>query len=122
MRGGRRLVGTAVVVREGLRIWHGEQLASSRKVFRAGRLGQKAVVTNAMEALRQDVAEEAADKLTCCERHDFGARSAVATIVLVTEDDAVLVEGDQSAIGDGNTVGVARQIGKYRLRSAARVL
>jgi hypothetical protein len=61
MRGGRRLVGTAVVVREGLRFWHGEQLARSRKVFRARRLGQKSVVTNAMEALRQDVDEEAAD-------------------------------------------------------------
>jgi hypothetical protein len=71
-------------------------------------------LTNAMEALRQDVAEETADKLTCCERHDFVARSVVGTIILVIERDAVLVERNQSAIGDGNTVGVARQIGKYR--------
>ena len=32
MRDGRRLVGTAIVVRQGLRFWHGEQLARSRKV------------------------------------------------------------------------------------------
>ena len=90
-----------------MRFWHGEQLAGSRQVFRAGRLGQKSVVTDAMEALWQDVDEEAADKLTCCERHDFVARSAVATIILVVEGDAVLVECNQSAIGDGNTVGIA---------------
>src|ERR1700747_1439831 len=107
MRDGRRLVGTAIVVRQGLRFWHGEQLARSRKLFRAGRLGQKSVVTNAMEALRQDVAEETADELTCCERHDFVARSAA--IILVAERDAGL-KRNQSAIGDGNTVDVARQI------------
>jgi L-aminopeptidase/D-esterase-like protein len=122
MRGGRRLGGAAVIVRQGLRFWYGEQLARSRKVFRAGRLGQKSVVTNAMEALRQDVAEEAADKLTRCERHDFLARSAARTIILVVECDAVLVERKQSAIGDGNAVGIARQIGKNRLGSAERTL
>jgi hypothetical protein len=73
-----------------------------------------------MEALRQDVAEETADELTCCERHDFVARSAA--IILVAERDAGLVERNQSAIGDGNTVGVARQIGKHRLGSAERAL
>ena len=122
MRGGRRLGGTAIVVRQGLRFWHGEQFARSRKIFRAGRLGQKSVVTNAMEALRQDVAEEAADKLTRCERHDFLVCSAARTIILVVERDAVLVERNQSAVGDGNTVGVARQIGKNRLGSAERAL
>src|SRR5215831_21106643 len=115
MRGGRRLVGSAVVVRQGVRFWHGKQLARSRKVLRAGRLGQKSVVADAMEALRQDVDEEAADELACGERHDFVARSAVGTIILVVERDAVVVERNQSAIGDGNTVGIARQISKYRL-------
>jgi hypothetical protein len=52
--------------------------SQARKVFRAGRLGQKSVVTDAMEALWQDVVEESADKLTCCERHHFVARSTVA--------------------------------------------
>src|SRR6516162_6147100 len=122
MRGGRRLAGTAGVVSFVLRFCRGEQLARSREVFRAGRLGQKPVVTNAMEALRQDVDEEAADELTCCERHNFVARLAVATTILVTEGDAGLVEGNQSAIGDGNTVGIARQIGKHRLGSAERSL
>src|SRR5947209_17357388 len=85
------------------------------KVFCAGRLGQKSVVTNAMEALWQDVAEETADKFICCERHDLVARSTVGTIIFVVERDAVLVECNQSPIGDGNTVGVGRQISKDRL-------
>src|SRR6516164_1607630 len=95
MRGGRRLGGTAVVVSQDLRFWYGEQFARLCKVFRARRLSQKSVVTNAMEALRQDVAEEAADKLACCERHDFVARSAVGTIIFVVERDTVLVERNQ---------------------------
>jgi hypothetical protein len=71
-----------------------------------------------MEALGQGVDEETADELTCCELHDFVAGSAVATIILVTEGDAVLVEGDQAAVGDGDAVGVARQISEYRRGSS----
>ena len=68
------------------------ELLSRRGVARfsrAGRLGQKSLVTNAMEALWQDVAEETADELTCCEGHDFVAGSAVGTIIFVVEGDAV---------------------------------
>jgi hypothetical protein len=76
MRGGRRLGGTAVV-RHSLQFGTASS-SHARKVFHAGRLGQKSVVTDAMEALWQDVVEESADKLTCCERHHFVARSTVA--------------------------------------------
>src|SRR5437667_12085780 len=75
-----------------------------------------------MEALWQDVAEETADKFICCERHDLVARSTVGTIIFVVERDDVLVERNQSAIGDGNTEGVARQISKDRLGAAERAL
>ena len=105
-----------------LRFWHGEQFARSRDVVGAGRFGEQAVVTNAMEALGQDVDEEATYELACCERHALVPHSAVGAIVFVFERDAVLVERNQSAIGDGNTVGVARQISKDRLRSAERAL
>src|SRR5206468_6575347 len=99
------------IVRLALRLWHGEQLARPREGVRAGGFGQESVVTDAMEAFWQDVDEEAADELVCCERHDLVARSAVGTIILVTEGDAVLVEGDELAVRDGDAVGVARQIG-----------
>src|SRR5262249_31790221 len=60
--------------------------SSSRscKVFCAERLGQQSVVTNAMEALWQDVAnKETANKFICCERHDLVARLTVGTIIFV---------------------------------------
>src|SRR5262249_419972 len=100
----------------------GEQLACSRKVFRAGRLGQKSVVTNAMEALRQDVDEEAADELACGERHYFLARSARATKNLVVLRHAVVVEPNTSAIWKGNKVGMGREIAKEGLGSGERGL
>jgi len=56
------------------------------------------------------------------ERHALVSRAAVGAVVLVPEGDAVLVEGDQPAVGDGDAVGVARQIGEHRLGSAERGL
>ena len=43
--------------------------------------------------------------------------SPVAAIVLVAEGHARLVERDQSAVGDGDAVGVARQVGQHGLGS-----
>ena len=71
-----------------------------------------------MEAVRQDVDEEAADKLVGGERHALVACAAVGAIILVPEGDAVLVEGDEPAVGDGDAVGIARQISEHRLGSA----
>ena len=38
-------------------------------------------------------------------------------VVLPAERDAALVEGDEAAVGDGDAVGVARQVGEHRLGS-----
>src|SRR5579863_2239945 len=46
-----------------------EQLAQPGDVMRAGAAGQQAVVANAVEAVRQDVNEEAANELGDGERH-----------------------------------------------------
>jgi hypothetical protein len=105
------------------RIVHGrrrgrEQLAGSTEICLAGSAGEQAVVTDAMEAARQDMEQEAADELVGRERHDVLPVGAVAAIVLVAEGDAALVEGDQTAVRDGDPVGVARQIGKHRFRKA----
>ena len=43
-------------------------------------------------------------------------------IVLPFEGNARAVAGDQAAVGDGNAVGVTRQIGQHGLRSAERAL
>ena len=62
--------------------------------------------------------QEAADELVGGERHDALPVGAVAAIVLVAEGDAGLVESDKPPVRDGDTVGVAREIGEHRLGPA----
>lgn len=80
-----------------------------------GGAGEQAIMSDAMEAARQDVEQEAADELICGERHDLQPVGAVAAIILVAEGDPSLFEGDQAAVRDRNPVRVARQIGEHRL-------
>jgi len=87
-----------------------EQLAGAFDVVGAGGFGEQTVVADAVEALGQDVDEEAADELVCCERHHLVAIGALDPIVLVLEADSVFVERDQPAVGDGDAMGVAGQI------------
>ena len=84
-----------------------EQLAGACDVVGAGGLGEQAVVADTVEALGQNVDEEAADELVCCERHHLVTIGAFDPIVLVVEADTVFVERDQSAVGDGDAMGVA---------------
>src|ERR1700676_4827105 len=112
MRGGWRLVGIdgirlGIVV---LRHRHREELAGARNVGGAGRSGEQAIVADAVESFGQDVDEEAADELTGGERHLLVSGASVGAIIFVPEGDAVLVQRDQPAVGDGDAVGVARQI------------
>ena len=71
-------------------------------------------MANAVEPARQDVKQEAADELVGGERHDALPVRAIATIVLVAEGDAGLVEGEQPPVRDGDAVSVAREIGEHR--------
>ena len=64
--------------------------------------------------------EETADELIGGERHVLVSIAAFAAVVLPFEGNATLVAGDQAAVGDGDTVGVARQIGQHRLRPTER--
>ena len=84
--------------------------------------GFQSVVTDAVEALRQNVDEEAADELAGGQRHDLLALATIGTIVLPSEGNAVVADCDQSAVGDGDAVGIARQIGQHGLRPTERAL
>src|ERR1700757_403063 len=85
--------------------WHGEQIAGACDIGRTVAVGEQAIVSDAVEAVRQDVDEEAADELVGGEPNRLVAGAAVGTIILVPEGDAVLVEGDEPAVGDGDAVG-----------------
>ena len=89
---------------------HSEQFASVRDVGGAVGAGEQAVMADAMEALWQYVHEEAANELVGRERHRLVAVGSFDPIILPLERDACLIGGDQPAIGDGNAVGIARQI------------
>ena len=71
-----------------------------------------------MEAVGQYVNEEATDELVDGERHQLGALAFLRPIVLPLEGHAGIVERDEPAVGDGDTVGVARQVSQHRLGPA----
>ena len=89
-----------------------EQLAQPGDVMRAGAAGQQAVVANAVEAARQDVNEEAANELGDRQRHRLLAIATFDPVILPFERDGAVSECDQPAFGDGDAMGVARQIGQ----------
>ena len=73
-------------------------------------------MADAVDALGQHVEQEAADELACFQCHGAIALPPIATIILVSEGHAGLVERDQAAVGDGDAVCVARQVGEHGLR------
>src|ERR1043166_3928142 len=105
-----RLVMVGGIGRLVLWLWRGEQLAGARDICGAGGACEQTIVADAMEAVGQNVDEEAADELVCCERHALVAIAPFDAIVLPLEGDAVVVAADQPAVGDGDAVGVAGEI------------
>jgi hypothetical protein len=69
-----------------------------------------------VKAAWQNVDQETADELVGEEGHDLLPVSASAAVILVAERDLIAVEGDEAAVGDGDPVGIAREIGEHRLR------
>ena len=121
MHEGRGLVAIGIR-RLGLGVWDGEQLAGARDVVGAGAVGKQTIVADAVESVGQDVHQEPPDELMRGDGHDLVAHRAVCAIILVPEGDTSVVAGDQPAVGDGDAVGVGRQIGEHRLGSAERGL
>ena len=95
------------------RWWNAEQLTRTGQVIGAPSVGEQPVVTNAVQALGQNMEEKAADEFGAGERHGFGPITALAAIVFVAESDSALIMSEQSTIGDGDPMGIARQIAQY---------
>jgi len=99
-----------------------EQLAGAFETGLASASGEEAIVADAVEATRQAVQQEAADELVGAERHDLLPVWGRATIILVAERYAILVEGDEPTVRDRDPVGVAREIGEHGLGPGERRL
>ena len=73
-------------------------------------------MTDAVEALRKNVEQEAADEFVRAQCHGALAIGTIAAIILVAERDTMFVERDQPTVRDGDAVSVSRQIGEHRFR------
>jgi hypothetical protein len=77
-------------------------------------------VADADQALGQNVDEEASQELIRGDVHDL--LLTTGCIILPAEGDPILLEGHETMVGDGDTVGVAGQVVKNMFRSAERRL
>ena len=96
------------------------QVAHAREGLASVALGEKAIVTNAVEAVGQDVQQEPSDELVRGEAHD--AAAAAAAIILVGERHVIVVDGDDPRIGDCGAMRVTGEIGQHALGSTERRL
>src|ERR1700737_4588911 len=85
MRECRRRVAISGIGVVALRLRDGEQLTCSRDVLGTFAAGEQTVVTDAVEAGRQHVDEEASDELVCGEWHRLVSIATFDAIVLPPE-------------------------------------
>jgi hypothetical protein len=67
-------------------------------------VAEKAVVTNALETLGQDMQQEAANKLVGIERH--GLLLLMVAIIFPSEADLAVVDIEQAVIGNSHPMSV----------------
>jgi hypothetical protein len=89
----------------GLGVVEAEQDAAAHQIVLAPAAGEQAVVANLMEAGRQHMLQETAEEFGAGQAHvllRLGAVGVFAAVVAVAEGDAVVVNGDQAVVGDGD--------------------
>lgn len=79
-------------------------------------VGEKAVVTDADEALGEDMEKKAADELQRLEDH--GGLLVSLSVVFPAKGDTAVVEREQPLVGDGDPVGVAGEVLEHLLGAA----
>ncbi len=94
------------------------RLACDVEVACSASVGEDAEVTDAMHAVGDDVEQEASDELFGGDGDGAVARSFGLPGLSAPEGDGAAVELEDAAVGDGNPVGVARQVSEHLLWSA----
>src|ERR1700730_11059460 len=94
--------------------------ARHKAIFLAVTIRHESEIADAVEAVGQGMKQKAADELVWLQPHDlFGA---VLTVILPGEGDVIVVESFDAAVGDGDAMGVAAEIGENLGGSAERLL
>jgi hypothetical protein len=83
-------------------------------------IGEESEVANAMEAVGQGVEQEAPDKLVGLQIHSLDG--AAVAVVFPGKGDMIVVAGADAAVGDGDAMGVAPEIGEDLGGSTERLL
>ena len=107
-----RVIGTVIA----------EELPQFLQLLNTNVVGEKPVVTDAMQARRQYVDKKAAYELIAAQGHGFVSIRPFAAIVFPLEGDAVFVTGDEAAVADGDAVGVTSEIREHGLGPGERSL
>jgi hypothetical protein len=78
-------------------------------------VGEKAEVADADQALGENVDQESAEELICGDRHDL---LLAVRIVFPAKRDSIILERNQSMVGDGDAVRIASEIVQNMLGTA----
>src|SRR6202161_3506747 len=98
----------------------GQERATEGELLRSVAIGEESEVANAMEAVGQGVEQEAPDELVGLQTH--GLDGAAVAIVLPGKGDMTVIAVLDAAVGDGDAMGVAPEIGEDLRGPAKRLL
>src|SRR5438128_7296805 len=93
-----------------------EQPLTESDVVGAVAIGEEAIVADTMEAVWQSVQQKAADELVGIECHHFG--DAALSVVFPGEAYLPVGEREEPAVGDGDAMSIAAEIGQHLFGAA----
>ena len=99
-----------------------EQMPDPCDIGRAVAVSVEAIVANAVLAFGEHVDQEPTDELWGRERHGGVTSCAFKAVIFDAEGDTALIETDQAAVGNGDPMGVARQVCQHGLWPRERFL
>ena len=85
-------------------------------------VGKEAEVAHAVEPIGEHVKKKAPDEFVGSQTHDLLALMPMVTIVFPSEGDMIVVDVNDTAVGDGDPMGVATEIGEHLVGPAERRL